>query len=216
MPERDGYEVASFIKSTPQFSHIPVLLLTGAFEPVDEARAQSVGCDGVLVKPFEPQMVISRVKDLLAGRRPGLWGGGPPPPTPFRQPAADGAGSAPADAASAAPSASLEDYFDRLDAAFGSLETSGAERHQAPDAAAAPSPGPSRIAEFPVPVRDGAAAAADLGEALAAWDPDLSADPGRSAARAETPAPSLKPVAAPVLHAVPPAAAGPPAPAAPD
>ena len=30
------------------------------------ARA-TAGCDGVLVKPFEPQMVISRVKDLLAG-----------------------------------------------------------------------------------------------------------------------------------------------------
>ena len=53
-----------------ELAHIPVLLLTGAFEPVDEARARAVGCDGVLVKPFEPQMVISRVKDLLAGRKP--------------------------------------------------------------------------------------------------------------------------------------------------
>src|SRR5262245_50658026 len=68
MPERDGYEVASFVKSTPDFSHIPVLLLTGAFEPVDEARARGVGADGVLVKPFEPQMVISRVRELLDRR----------------------------------------------------------------------------------------------------------------------------------------------------
>ena len=69
MPERDGYEVAAFIKGDPSLAHIPVLLLTGAFEPVDEARARAVGCDGVLVKPFEPQMVISRVRDLLAGRK---------------------------------------------------------------------------------------------------------------------------------------------------
>src|SRR5437016_11940619 len=62
MPERDGYEVAAFIKQTPAFAHIPVLLLTGAFEPIDETRARAVGCDGVLVKPFEPQMVINRVK----------------------------------------------------------------------------------------------------------------------------------------------------------
>src|SRR5512145_2536836 len=67
MPERDGYEVAAFIKSQPQLAHIPVLLLTGAFEPIDEVRARAVGCDGVLVKPFEPQMVISRVRDLLSG-----------------------------------------------------------------------------------------------------------------------------------------------------
>ena len=69
MPERDGYEVAAFIKGDPELAHIPVLLLTGAFEPIDEARARAVGCDGVLVKPFEPQMVISRVRDLLAGKR---------------------------------------------------------------------------------------------------------------------------------------------------
>src|SRR5215207_5264118 len=70
MPERDGYEVAAFIKNDPRFAHIPVILLTGAFEPLDEERARSVGCDGVLVKPFEPQMVINRVRELLSGRRP--------------------------------------------------------------------------------------------------------------------------------------------------
>jgi len=70
MPERDGYEVAAFIKNDPRFAGIPVILLTGAFEPLDEERARKVGCDGVLVKPFEPQVVINRVKELLAGRRP--------------------------------------------------------------------------------------------------------------------------------------------------
>jgi CheY-like chemotaxis protein len=67
MPERDGYEVAAFVKNDPALEHIPVLLLTGAFEPIDEERAQSVRCDGVLAKPFEPQLLISRVKALLEG-----------------------------------------------------------------------------------------------------------------------------------------------------
>ena len=61
MPELDGYEVSKFVKTTPGFAHIPVLLLTGAFEPIDESRARAAGCDGVLVKPFEPQLVIHRV-----------------------------------------------------------------------------------------------------------------------------------------------------------
>ena len=65
MPERDGYEVAAFVKGRPELAHIPVLLLTGAFEPVDDARAAAAGCDGVLAKPFEPQILISRVKELL-------------------------------------------------------------------------------------------------------------------------------------------------------
>src|SRR3990170_8040727 len=69
MPKRDGYEVAAYVKSRPELAHIPVILLTGAFEPIDQARAAEVGCDGVLAKPFEPQMVINRVKQLLGGGR---------------------------------------------------------------------------------------------------------------------------------------------------
>lgn len=65
MPKCDGYDVAAYVKSRPRLAHIPVVLLTGAFEPVDQARADAAGCDGVLAKPFEPQMVINRVKQLL-------------------------------------------------------------------------------------------------------------------------------------------------------
>ena len=43
MPEKDGYEVCEFIKTNPSLSHIPVLLLTGAFEPFDQDRASRLG-----------------------------------------------------------------------------------------------------------------------------------------------------------------------------
>ena len=69
MPKKDGYEVAAFIKGDAALAHIPVVLLTGAFEPVDGNRAREIGCDAVLVKPFDPQRVISRVQELLGGRR---------------------------------------------------------------------------------------------------------------------------------------------------
>ena len=72
MPGRSGYEVASYIKNSPPLAHIPVLLLTGAFEPVDQAKALEAGCDGILIKPFEPQFVISRVKELLRKPKPGV------------------------------------------------------------------------------------------------------------------------------------------------
>ena len=48
-------------------STFPSLLLAGAFEPVDQARAEQVRCDGVLIKPFEPRQVIERVRELLDG-----------------------------------------------------------------------------------------------------------------------------------------------------
>lgn len=70
MPERDGYEVAAFLKHTPRFSHIPVVLLTGAFESLDETRAREAGVDAVLAKPFEPSQAVTRVRELLEGKEP--------------------------------------------------------------------------------------------------------------------------------------------------
>ena len=69
MPKRDGYEVAAYVKSRPKLAHIPVVLLTGAFEPIDQVRATAAGSSDVLAKPFEPQMVINRVKELLGKKR---------------------------------------------------------------------------------------------------------------------------------------------------
>src|ERR671918_3096921 len=77
MPEKDGYEVCEFIKKNPALSRTPVLLLTGGFEPFDQERAARAGCDGFLAKPFEPQTLIAKVKDLLAkaAAAPGAGGG---------------------------------------------------------------------------------------------------------------------------------------------
>src|ERR1700674_4291948 len=69
MPKRDVYEVAAYVKSRPKLAHIPVVLLTGAFEPIDQARAIEAGSSDVLAKPFEPQMVINRVKQLLGKKQ---------------------------------------------------------------------------------------------------------------------------------------------------
>jgi CheY-like chemotaxis protein len=68
VPEVDGYEIAEHVKTSPRLKDVPVVLLAGAFEPVDQDRVQAIGCDGVLVKPFEPQQLIGRVKELLDGR----------------------------------------------------------------------------------------------------------------------------------------------------
>ena len=181
MPERDGYEVAAFIKGNPTLAHIPVVLLTGAFEPIDESRARAVGCDGVLVKPFEPQMVISRVKDLLAGRRPaGLWGGAPAAQGPVRVPA--GQFDLRPSAASSASGDPLEAYFDRLDAAF-----------SAKGAAASRGSGLRRRRRSHRRRRNGmrfrsrSGTSPTAADELAGWDPELSGKIGRSE---PSPAPS--------------------------
>jgi CheY-like chemotaxis protein len=137
MPKRDGYEVAAYVKSRPKLAHIPVVLLTGAFEPVDQARADAAGSSDVLAKPFEPQMVINRVKELLSKKKDedahGRFGGpaqvaaqaapSMPQAAPPRGPAHAAAEPRAQAAAPGAP-VSLDDYFDQLDAAFSSLQPS--------------------------------------------------------------------------------------------
>ena len=87
MPEKDGYEVCEFIKKNPGLQHIPVLLLTGAFEPFDQDRAARVGSDGFLAKPFEPETLIAKVKELL-GRAAARAASSSPPGRPTATPTA--------------------------------------------------------------------------------------------------------------------------------
>lgn len=186
MPERDGYEVAEFIKGNPELAGIPVLLLTGAFEPIDESRARAVGCDGVLVKPFEPQMVINRVKDLLAGRRPGgLWGKRTTASPPSREaapapPATDTNAQPAATTNSGSASSSLEDYFDRLDAAFASVEAATGAQGLAPGAARSS----SAVSSADIAPGSSSGLATDD---LEGWDPDLTGDPVRTASATPSP-----------------------------
>ena len=67
MPVRNGYEVCEFVKSDSRYMNTPVVLLVGAFDPLDEQETQRVGADGVLKKPFvPPDPLVNMVKALLA------------------------------------------------------------------------------------------------------------------------------------------------------
>lgn len=82
MPARDGYDVAAWVKGRDLLNAVPVVLMTGAFEPIDDKRAEDCQADAILVKPFEPQQVVSLVKRMLAGERGTMLGEfAPPPPT---------------------------------------------------------------------------------------------------------------------------------------
>jgi CheY-like chemotaxis protein len=66
MPGKNGYEVCSAVKGNPAHAGIPVLLLTGTFEPFDEGKARAAGADSWISKPFESQALIDRVEQLLS------------------------------------------------------------------------------------------------------------------------------------------------------
>ena len=89
MPEKNGYEVCEYVKSHPEFRNLPVVLLTGTFEPFDPDRADKAGCDAVVTKPFESQSLIHKVEELIASSRANAAAAAPAPaPEPEPAPAA--------------------------------------------------------------------------------------------------------------------------------
>jgi CheY-like chemotaxis protein len=205
MPQVDGYGVASYMKSIPRLAKIPVVLLAGALDPIDHVRAQAVGCDGVLSKPFEPQQVIARVRQLLsggkdagagtattpAGAAPGkpgdVKGGSALDDFTFRQPP-----STPAPA-----TGSLDEYFDRLDHDLTAATSPGlnavppaASPSKPPAVEPAPPASPPVEHTPPPPSRDVAPPQTGAASTMSIpkdWFPQPAAPPVAAPARGDTP-----------------------------
>jgi CheY-like chemotaxis protein len=133
MPGRDGYAVAEYVKRSPEHSReTRVVLLTGAAEPVEEARSRALGIDGVLSKPFEPHVATALVRRLLT-ESPTVPGNGSHDEAPAAAaPAAKAGGSMAPDAIA------VDDYFRRLDEALATAGLGTAPDDAADLAAAAP------------------------------------------------------------------------------
>jgi CheY-like chemotaxis protein len=65
MPKMNGYQLCETIKKNPATNTIPVILLTGAFEPIDEELSKQVQADDFIIKPFESQELISKINAVL-------------------------------------------------------------------------------------------------------------------------------------------------------
>ena len=66
MPDQDGYSVCSQIKQNAQFGKTPVILMSGVVNKTVADRAVAVQADELVRKPFQPQELIARVRNLLS------------------------------------------------------------------------------------------------------------------------------------------------------
>ena len=65
MPEMDGYELCRAIKHDETLTHIPVILVTQLFDPADLVKGLEAGANNIIIKPYEPKHVISRITNTL-------------------------------------------------------------------------------------------------------------------------------------------------------
>jgi CheY-like chemotaxis protein len=71
MPVMNGYQLCEKIKTGQDTKGIPVILLAGAFEPLDEELAKNVMADDYIVKPFESVELINKVNGVLISKEIG-------------------------------------------------------------------------------------------------------------------------------------------------
>ena len=69
MPGLTGYDVCDAVKRRPGGAFVPVVLLTGTFEPFDRSRAERVGSDAIVTKPFDSHALQGLVRDLVTRAR---------------------------------------------------------------------------------------------------------------------------------------------------
>jgi two-component system, cell cycle response regulator DivK len=68
LPEMDGWEVASRLKSEQGTQHIPIIALTAHAMTSDRDRAFAAGCNDYDTKPIEFQRLLDKMGKLLPRR----------------------------------------------------------------------------------------------------------------------------------------------------
>ncbi|MBO5407704.1 MAG: response regulator [Bacteroidales bacterium] len=69
MPGIDGYEVLRIVKEEPATCHIPVVLLTALTSEDDIIKGFDLGADDYITKPFNPEILRAKIRQLVKGRR---------------------------------------------------------------------------------------------------------------------------------------------------
>ena len=66
MPGRDGYDLCKSIKSTTEYAHIPIIMLSARGQQNDKARGLCLGAADFMTKPYVASELLQRIRELLS------------------------------------------------------------------------------------------------------------------------------------------------------
>ncbi|MGD2294611.1 MAG: response regulator [Candidatus Aminicenantes bacterium] len=65
LDSKDGYEACFILNTQERFKNIPLFLLKGAFDPVDEERISGLEYRELIEEPFDSQLLAQKVRGVL-------------------------------------------------------------------------------------------------------------------------------------------------------
>lgn len=69
MPRQDGVATAAAIRSDPRTARVGIVMVTTQNHPADVQRGMKAGVDAYVTKPFDPDVLVSTVSDVVERRR---------------------------------------------------------------------------------------------------------------------------------------------------
>jgi len=70
MPRMDGFEVATLVRHNPRLEELPIIMITSRTGEKHRERAYSIGVNGYMGKPFQEQILLENISELLAESSP--------------------------------------------------------------------------------------------------------------------------------------------------
>ena len=65
LPKMNGYKICGLLKRDTKYAKIPIILFTAKTQEKDMKFGEEVGADAYLTKPFEPEVLLSKIKKLI-------------------------------------------------------------------------------------------------------------------------------------------------------
>ena len=65
MPKMNGMEVCRRVKKDLKLDKVFIVLLTAKGQELDRQKGQEVGADLYMTKPFDPEMILNKAKEVL-------------------------------------------------------------------------------------------------------------------------------------------------------
>ena len=65
LPKMDGYKVCGLLKGDAKFVKIPIIMFSAKAQKEDIKLGEELGADAYISKPFESQVLLGKIKELL-------------------------------------------------------------------------------------------------------------------------------------------------------